>query len=276
MVKLDFFYPRWGSEHIPWADFLERVRAAGYAGVEWFPFGENIDPKTVLQLLSKYKLKYNIVTCVQQSFDTTEAYFRLLEEQLAYYGKLAQAFVAPEFISVQMGREYFSSADVLEGLRLCERIEKQYGIEILQETHRNKWSYGLHTVMPLLESYPDLKLTLDLSHWFCVSESLLEDRPEELARILPQVRHIHARVGYTQGPQVPDVRKKLYRDIVAIHLALWQQWINLNKSKSCLTITTEFGPPPYLISSGNRERDNERQWQQNLWMKRYLSRHLIT
>ena len=276
MVKLDFFYPRWGNEHVVWEDFLDRVVKAGYVGVEWFPFGEDTDPEKVVKLLQKYKLNYTIVTCVQKKVNSISAYFALLEEQLNYYGMLAETYFAPLFISVQMGREYFSPDDVLAGLQLCARVETQYGIEILQETHRNKWSYGLHTVAPMAELYPQLKLTLDISHWYCVSESFLEDRQEEMNRLLPYVKHVHARVGHSQGSQVPDVRKKIYRDIVATHCAVWQRWIDLNKPDARLTMTTEFGPPPYLIPSGNQVLDCERQWKQNLWMKNYLSRHLIT
>ncbi|MDF2852420.1 MAG: Xylose isomerase domain protein barrel [Sphingobacterium multivorum] len=276
MVKLDFFYPRWGNEHVEWEEFLDRVVKEGYVGVEWFPLGEDTDPKQVLTLLKHYNLRYTIVTCVQKKTDSIQEYFSLLEAQLDYYGKLAEAYFAPLFISVQMGREYFAGVDVLKGLQLCERLEKHYGIEILQETHRNKWSYGLHTVAPMAIQYPQLKLTLDISHWYCVSESFLEDRQEELDRLLPHVKHVHARIGHSQGAQVPDVRKKIYRDIVAIHCAVWQRWIDLNKPEAQLTITTEFGPPPYLIPSGNKILDCERQWKQNLWIKNYLSRYLIT
>ncbi len=105
MVKLDFFYPRWGNEHVAWEDFLDRVVKAGYVGVEWFPFGEDTDPEKVVKLLQKYKLSYTIVTCVQKKANSISAYFALLEEQLNYYGKLGEKYFAPLFISVQMGRE---------------------------------------------------------------------------------------------------------------------------------------------------------------------------
>jgi hypothetical protein len=66
---------------------------------------------------------------------------------------------------------------------------------------------------------PDLQLTADLSHWCCACESLLEDQPETLAATLPQVRHIHARVGHAQGPQVADFRAPESQAALAAHLA---------------------------------------------------------
>ena len=41
-------------------------------------------------------------------------------------------------------------------------------------------------------------------------------------------------------------------------------------------MTTEFGPAPYLISSGNQAQDYEEQWRQNLWIKAYLLNNLKT
>ncbi|MDR2283110.1 MAG: sugar phosphate isomerase/epimerase [Sphingobacterium sp.] len=277
MVKVDFFYPRWGSEHIAWDTFLDSIQKEGYCGVEWFPFGEDTDHEEVLRLLHGRGLKYTIVTCVVEPFDHVRVYYQLLEKQLSYYGELAKKIFRPEVISVQMGREYFEVEDIVQGLHLCERISQQYGVPVLQETHRNKWNYGLHTIPRILKLFPGLRLTLDISHWYCVSESYLEDRKHVLEEILPHVDHIHARVGHSQGSQVPDVRERAYRQIVDTHVAVWQKWIDLQKDRGVeqITICTEFGPPPYLISSGNQDLDKDKQWQQNIWIKKHLEHTLI-
>ena len=39
-MKIQFFCPRWGSEHLSWDEFARRVKQAGYDGVEYnFPLG---------------------------------------------------------------------------------------------------------------------------------------------------------------------------------------------------------------------------------------------
>ena len=34
-MKINFFCPRWGSENLNWNEFFEKVKNAGYDGVEW-------------------------------------------------------------------------------------------------------------------------------------------------------------------------------------------------------------------------------------------------
>ncbi len=49
-----------------------------------------------------------------------------------------------------------------------------------------------------------MKINADFSHWVCVTESYLENFQDELNEAIYRAEHIHARVGFTQGPQIPD------------------------------------------------------------------------
>ena len=33
-MKIKFYAPRWGNRHLSWNDFLMKVKAAGYDGIE--------------------------------------------------------------------------------------------------------------------------------------------------------------------------------------------------------------------------------------------------
>ncbi len=104
------------------------------------------------------------------------------------------------------------------------------GIPIYQETHRNKWSYAAHIVKPILEKYPDTLLTFDVSHWFCVSESYLEDQQAAVEKALIHARHIHARVGHTGRPA--GVRACISRNTphaLNAHLAIWDRYVQLRR-----------------------------------------------
>ncbi|PZP45362.1 MAG: xylose isomerase, partial [Pseudopedobacter saltans] len=174
----------------------------------------------------------------------------------------------------QTGREYFNQRQILKCLEICKTIDNETGITILQETHRNKWSYGLHTVHPMLEKYQMFDLTLDLSHWFCVSESYLEDQWEKLKLVIDRTQHIHARIGHMEGAQVFDPRLFEYQEALQAHLKIWDLWINNRKLAGFenTTITPEFGPQPYL-TRGKRNIDLlEEQWNLNLWMKDFLEK----
>jgi hypothetical protein len=52
----------------------------------------------------------------------------------------------------------------------------------------------------MLRRIPSLTLTGDFSHFTCVHESMLADQPENVVACIAAVRHIHARVGFEEGP----------------------------------------------------------------------------
>ncbi|XRM47115.1 hypothetical protein ABZX51_010116 [Aspergillus tubingensis] len=59
----------------------------------------------------------------------------------------------------------------------------------------------------ILQRVPELRVTADISHWVVVCERLLDQGEEDreiLDRLIPHVRHIHARMGTTQSSQCPE------------------------------------------------------------------------
>ena len=68
-------------------------------------------------------------------------------------------------------------------------------------TFANPWN-----TQRILRRFPSLKLTCDYSHWVCVAERLLPDCGEILQLSADHCWHLHARVGFEEGPQVPDPR----------------------------------------------------------------------
>ena len=75
-------------------------------------------------------------------------------------------------------------------------------MEVLHETHRNKFTFAAHITFDYPNRIPELRITLNASHWVNVAESFLEEQAIDLA--IKRTEHIHARVGYPEGPQVPD------------------------------------------------------------------------
>ncbi len=62
-----------------------------------------------------------------------------------------------------------------------------------------------------------------------------------------RARHVHARVGYDQGPQVPDPRDPVWAPFLEAHEAWWDLvWAAAEaRGDEASTMTPEFGPPPY-------------------------------
>jgi hypothetical protein len=272
-MEVKFFCPRWGSENIEWETFLKRVKEDGYSGIEWFPNGEPGDPEKVVKLLEKFGLSYSIVMTVIGNFKNFPEYLSQLNLQLSRLSTIGKGGLQPLFISAQTGREFFTADEIDNCLQCCREVSINSGIAIYQETHRNKWSYAAHCLPEVLERNEDVSLTLDVSHWFCVSESFLEDQQKAVDLAVSRTRHVHARIGYTQGSQVPDPALPEYSEALEAHLKIWDKWIETNKAGNLevCTITPEFGPPPYLIPVHNSKNIHEQQWNLNLWMKNLLN-----
>ncbi|HMG66881.1 MAG TPA: hypothetical protein VK588_04310 [Chitinophagaceae bacterium] len=277
-MKLKFFCPRWGFESIPWETFLADVKKAGYSGIEWFPRGEKSNIKNIISLVEKNELEFCIVMTVLDRYPMFDDYLVALKEKLLDLSTLRKINYGPLHITAQTGREYFTTEQIEKCLSCCKEISQQTGIPIYQETHRNKWSFAAHVVHPFLEKHPDLLLTLDISHWFCVSESYLEDQEAAVEKAIEHTRHLHARVGHTQGPQVYEPTAPEYAEALKAHLNAWDKWITsrIKKRAVSCTITPEFGPPPYMVFADRVGAPGEEQWRLNNWMKDLLEKRYVS
>ena len=270
-APMKFLCPRWGFEDIPWDTFLKQVKKEGFAGIEWFPFGKSEDYSKVLDLLNGYELDFAIVMAVVEPYRDFETYFVKLEKDLHQLMQIRNETKAPLFFSAQTGREFFNEEQIKKCLTLCKQIEEHYQTPIYQETHRNKWSYAAHVVAPILEKEPTLKLTFDVSHWFCVSESYLEDQQNAVNRAIKHTKHIHARIGSTQSSQVWDPANAEYAEALMAHLVIWDEWVaQMKRNNEPITITPEFGPVPYLVKGNRTNNLSHEQWRINVWMKDFL------
>ncbi len=157
------------------------------------------------------------------------------------------AIANPLLINAHSGRDAFSRSEASEFYRAALKIEKAVGIPIAHETHRSRTFFNPWITRDVLLEFPDLKLCCDYSHWVTVCERLLDE--EDILRLCAErCLHVHARVGYEQGPQVPDPRAPEYQLYVDAHERWWDMiWDAQHKAgRAFSTLTPEFGPVPYL------------------------------
>ena len=100
------------------------------------------------------------------------------------------------------------------------KLSKLYNIPIYHETHRGRFSYSLPESIKYLEK-SEIDLTLDISHWMVVHESLLNKQKKLLDKVIQNTNHIHARVGFEEGPQVNDPRAPEWKNTVDRHIDIW-------------------------------------------------------
>jgi len=126
--------------------------------------------------------------------------------------------------------------------------------------------------MELFKLRPTMKITADFSHRTCVTESFLENCSGILQEAIRRTKHIHARVGHTQSPQIPDPRLISWQYPVEFFFKIWKQIVRYQKSQKAafFTITTEFGPPPYMWTKTKDDMPIENQWEINRFMKDLL------
>ncbi len=118
-----------------------------------------------------------------------------------------------------------------------------------------------------MEKIPSLRLTLDISHWCNVHESLLEDQADTIAMALNRTGHIHARIGHQEGPQVNDPRAPEWKNAVTAHFAWWDKVVEQKRNEGKLiTMLTEFGPADYMPALPYTRQPVADQWAINKHM----------
>lgn len=264
MSFCQFFAPHWGNT-LPFEQFCRNVKAAGYDGVEMdLPFEED-RKDAILGTLARHGLGL-----IGQYWQSLEADPDQHAENYAKYLRHLSA-ARPLFINCQTGKDYFTVEQNQRLFELADRISAETGVKIVHETHRGKALFAAHITRDYLRSRPTVRLALDISHWCNVHESLLADQTEAVALALQHTDHLHSRVGHPEGPQVNDPRAPEWAEALSAHLAWWDQVVALHRKKSTpLTITTEFGPAPYMPLLPHTQMPVASQWEINVAMMNLL------
>ncbi len=267
-MTLKFFCPRWGSEHLEWDIFLEKVKEAGYDGIEYgIP---NDFSETHLKRVWRKAESFGL-EIIPQHYNTTTRHF---DQHRNAYVSWIERIIRFESLKIncQTGRDIFSEDQNTLLIELANELSGRSGISICHETHRGKFSFAAHSTLSYLNRISELRLTLDISHWVNVAESFLQDQEEAVLFAISRTDHIHARIGYPEGPQVPDPQAPEWKEALDTHLTWWNKVLQYKKNEGAqvLTITPEFGPHPYMIHLPFTSQPITNQWQINLYMMNLL------
>ncbi len=178
----------------------------------------------------------------------------------------------PLFVNCHTGRDIFPEAENIALFRLARQLSEELGVPVVHELHRGRALFSGPATKRYLEAVPDLRLTADFSHWFCVHESDLKDQPQNTAAAVQAAAHVHARVGFREGPQLGFPLSPANRPWLDLHMALWAEIIEARRREGFaqLTITPEFGPAPYMPTGSQDDRPVADPWALNVWMKQHL------
>lgn len=266
-MQILFFCPYWGHQHLEIEAFARKVKDAGYDGVEMgFPLDEGARDRAAA-VLRDHDLMWIAQYHEAQRLDW-EAYVQAYERGLRNL-----AATRPLLMNVHTGRDHFSFEQNAALIERAGSIARETGVRILHETHRGCFSFAAHVTRTYLEAIENLTLTLDLSHWCNVAESLLEDQSEAVELALSRSGYFHARVGYDQGPQITDPRAPEWQDTVEQHLQWWDRLLDhaRQRGEKVFPVAPEFGPFPYLQQAPFTQMPLTNQWEINCYMKDLLT-----
>lgn len=244
--------------------FCAKAKKEGYNGIEvWMP-GDDKGRNEIAAAAQKHGLAVGLL--YGGGDKDPQKHFNQFKE-----GMTAAVKMKPVYINCHSGKDYFTFEQNKPFMDLTSELSKQTGIPIYHETHRGRSLFAGHITKNFLDKIPDLKLTLDISHWCAVHESLLWDMEEIVELTLARTHHIHARVGHPEGPQVSDPRAPEWEDAVKKHLGWWDNIVERKKKNGeRLTILTEFGPPDYLWTLPYTRQPVSDQWAINVHMMNVL------
>lgn len=238
-MKLTLIRHLWGVDEA-WETVFPKIAALGYTGIE-MPLPGPEDRARFRALLDQHGFAY-IAMAFTGGADPA-AHVASLRDQLAVAKTLR-----PLFVNCHSGSDSWSTEQQHAFFTGAVAAEQAAGIQVCHEIHRGRVFFNPRDTRQILEAFPTVKVCADYSHWVNVCERLPDDQAEAFRLAAERCLHIHARVGYEHGPQVPDPRAPEALHYLQAHERWWDQiWDSqARRGFATSTLTPEFGPPGYL------------------------------
>lgn len=238
---------------------LAMIRDAGFdgCGVRF------IDPpfaREVTSFLRAHGMSWQ-AQCYPQSVDDLKPVLALVNELGADHLNL-QADVRP-----------YTLEDCVPYITGWRKLAADAGVELHIETHRDRMTTDLFFTLHLLDRFPDLRFTADLSHYLVGREfagpPIGPENHAMIHRILDNSWGLHGRVASREQIQV-QFNFPQHKDWLDLFMGWWEYGIRSWKKRAgpdeTFTFLCEFGPPPYAITGADGYELSDR-WAEAVQMK---------
>ncbi len=277
-MELALFKTLWGHDGTL-DEAIQQCKDAGFQGIEAPAPVDAAERSAFFESLQGAGLQWiaEVSTCtlsgvfVPQPHRSVEDHLQSLESHI-----LISLEGSPRFINTMAGYDAWSTMDAIRFFQGVVALQEKHNIIISAETHRGRATYSPWLTREILLAVPKLRITCDFSHWCVVSERLiLDEEPEILALVASHAHHIQPRVGYDQGPQVPDPRAPEYAAALAAHERWWAVvWESMHaRGFTQFTLTPEFGPDGYLQCAPFTRKPVADLWDLNCWIGHRQQEH---
>ena len=257
--KVKLYKTLWGvpevAQPVLWGSMFKQFRQDGFNGIElcgagpFYPFAGKDDE------LQRHLRENDLGLIVQLhtlDYPVPSANWQKHVDSLRSKVETVVG-LKPEIVNCHSGKDSFRLEDSVRFFEEAVKIEKEFGVVMTHETHRQRIIHSPFVLRDLAPHLPsELKLNADLSHFVCVCERSLSDEldkdfwPEVLDIVAQRCHLIHARVGFSQGPQVNDPFAPEHADDVVAHMGWWKKIAQSMKQRGVVPrVEPEFGPYPY-------------------------------
>jgi hypothetical protein len=275
-MELKLFKTLWGFTG-SYQQAIEQTVAAGMHGIEG-PVPEKQNERVALkQLLRDRNLDYIAEITTAGSY-VPERQATLQQHIESFKVKLATSVeLDPLFITCLGGCDAWPESLSIDFFLRAMELACESGVAVSFETHRGRSFFNPWVTQRIVEQIPDIRLTCDFSHWCVVCERLIDSEIEIIRQIANHAHHIHARIGYDQGPQVPNPAAPEYQQALRAHQNWWEIiWQSqLTQGYETTTMTPEFGPDGYLHEAPFTREPVADLWELNTWMASEEQAHFI-
>ena len=238
---------------------LEMILGAGYDGVS-----VSFEDRDLARRIGAWQKAHGLSAQALGFPRTVEALAPVIEN--------AEEFGA-NHISIQPNVRPYRVQDCIPYLEGWRRLAEQTSIPVFIETHRDRMTTDLFFTLQLLDCFPDLRLTGDLSHYLVGREfawPIDDDNHALMHRILDNCWAYHGRVASREQVQV-QISFPQHREWFELFLGWWsygfRSWLGRAAEGDTLTFTCEIGPKEYAMTGPDGNELSDR-WEEALLMKR--------
>ena len=159
---------------------------------------------------------------------------------------------------------------LIEGWR---RLGEDAGVAVHFETHRDRMTTDLYFTLRLLDRFPDLRLTGDLSHYVVGREfawPISDENHRLMHRVIDQCWGFHGRVASREQIQV-QLSFAHQRDWLDLFMGWWEygirSWRRRAPPDAVLTFLCELGPREYAMTGADGYELSDRWEEAQLLMR---------
>lgn len=237
---------------------LEMIRDAGFdgAGVRFF---DRDYVKRVTGFLRAHGMSWQA-----QCYPRTVEELRPILDHVAEFGA--------DHINLQPDVRPYDIADCLPLIEGWTRLGRDAGIPVHIETHRDRMTTDLFFTLHLLDHFPDLRLTGDLSHYVVGREfawPISEENHALMRRVIDQCWGFHGRVASREQIQV-QISFPHQKEWLDLFMGWWEygfrSWRRRAPKDATLSFLCELGPKEYAMTGPDGYELSDR-WQEALMLK---------